>query len=102
MRELSLISDALERFRSDVGRYPTTEEGLRCLERKPAALTGDDRQQAYWFGPYLDNVPEVDPWGEDYVYHSTDGGRSFELLSEGPSHGTGSESRFRVTSRVSY
>jgi general secretion pathway protein G len=102
MRELSLISDALERFRSDVGRYPTSEEGLRCLERKPAALTGDDRQQGYWFGPYLDNVPEVDPWGEDYVYHSTDGGRSFELLSEGPSHGTGSESRFRVTSRLSY
>jgi general secretion pathway protein G len=103
LRELDLMADALERFRSDVGRYPTNEEGLRCLERRPAAFaTSDDRQPGYWFGPYLDNVPEVDPWGEDYIYHTTDGGRSFELLSDGPGHGTGSESRFRVTSKVVY
>src|SRR6266571_1522472 len=103
LRELNLMAEALERFRSDVGRYPTNEEGLKCLERRPAAFTtNNDKQSDNWFGPYLDNLPEVDPWGEDYVYHTTDGGRSFELLSEGPSHGTGSESHFRVTSKVSY
>jgi type II secretion system protein G len=103
LRELNLMADALERFRSDVGRYPTNEEGLKCLERRPAVFTSNnDRQSSDWFGPYIDNLPEVDPWGEDYIYHTSDGGHSFELLSEGPGHGTGSESRFRVTPKVSY
>lgn len=103
LRELNLMADALERFRSDVGRYPTNEEGLRCLERRPAAFaTTNDRQSSNWFGPYIDNLPEVDPWGEDYIYDTTDGGRSFELLSEGPGHETGSDRRFRVTSKASY
>src|SRR5262245_17472223 len=99
-RDLDALADALERFRIDVRRYPTNEEGLRCLERKPAAVDQESgNNQSAWFGPYLEHPPEVDPWGNDYVYRSADGGRSFELFSDGPSE-TGSYSGLRVTSRI--
>jgi general secretion pathway protein G len=98
-RELNALAEALARFRSDVERYPTNEEGLRCLARKPAAFEAAGAgRSSYWFGPYLENVPEVDPWGNDYVYHTADGGRSFELYSSGPGGETGSDSQFRVAS----
>ena len=102
-RDLNTVAEALERFKEDVRRYPTNEEGLACLIRKPAALRQDvaDNQSA-WFGPYIDNLPEVDPWGNDYVYRTPDGGRNFELFSPGPGGESGSDSRFRVGSQSSY
>jgi len=99
-RELNALAEALDRFKADVQRYPTNEEGLRCLARKPAAFEADGRS-SYWYGPYIESVPEVDPWGSDYVYHTVDEGRSFELYSPGPGGEMGSDSRFRVTSQPS-
>lgn len=102
-RDLNTLAEALERFKDDVRRYPTNEEGLTCLVRKPAALRQDVAEnQSAWFGPYIDHVLEVDPWGNDYVYRTKDGGRSFELFSAGPGGEAGSDSRFRVGSRSSY
>lgn len=98
-REINTMADALERFRNDVLRYPTNDEGLRSLGRRPAVINeGGAGRITYWYGPYLDNVPEVDPWGNDYVYKASDDGRSFELFSYGPGGETGSDSRFRVAS----
>jgi general secretion pathway protein G len=94
-RELRLLSDALERFRMDIGRYPTTEEGIGSLTRKPSIKEVSGGQ---WFGPYLDGVYEVDPWGNDYIYEATDAGQGFTLLSYGPGGETGSGSPFQVTS----
>ena len=96
--EINSLADALERFKTDVLRYPTNEEGLRSLARRPAVIKRSSDRLDYWFGPYLDSVPEVDPWGNDYVYHTPDGGRSFELFSYGPDGETGSGSRFQVIS----
>ncbi len=48
-------------YRLNVGRYPTTEEGLQALLRKPS----DD--VANWQGPYIKNLPK-DPWGQPYQY----------------------------------
>jgi len=99
-RDLNALAEALDRFKSDVSRYPTKEEGLRSLARRPAAFPADSAEHAaYWFGPYMENIPEVDPWGNDYIYSTTDGGNSFELSSYGPGGETGSDSRFRVVSR---
>jgi general secretion pathway protein G len=101
-RDLNAIAEALERFKEDVQRYPTNAEGLICLARKPTALSQDaGENQSAWLGPYLDSVPEVDPWGDDYVYQTVDGGRNFELFSHGPGGETGSDSRFRVRSQAS-
>jgi general secretion pathway protein G len=98
-RDLNTLAESLERFKGDVNRYPTNEEGLMGLSRRPAAFPPDDAEHSYyWFGPYLDHVPEVDPWGNDYVYRTEDSGHSFELYSSGPGGETGSDSRFRVTS----
>src|SRR5262245_27917691 len=54
------LSTALELFKVDVGRYPTTSEGLAALVQRPAA-------SAPWNGPYLTGkaVPN-DPWGRPY------------------------------------
>ena len=98
-REIGLMADALERFRSDVGRYPTNQEGIRSLTLKPTGFKLEGgAQPRYWQGPYLDGIYEVDPWGNDYVYQTGDGGASFELFSSGPDGATGSGSRFYVTS----
>jgi general secretion pathway protein G len=98
-RELNALAAALDRFKIDVERYPTNEEGLRCLARKPAAFMAEGGRSSFWYGPYLENVPEVDPWGNDYVYRTEDGGISFELFSTGPGGETSSDSRFRVASQ---
>ena len=98
-REIGTMADALERFRADVLRYPTNEEGLRSLARRPAVINeGESGRLTYWYGPYLETVPEVDPWGNDYIYKASADGGSFELFSYGPGGETGSESRFRVAS----
>jgi general secretion pathway protein G len=52
---------ALERYKHDVGSYPTTEQGLQALRFKP---DGVDR----WNGPYLEGDIPNDPWGHPYIY----------------------------------
>lgn len=98
-RELRLLSDALERFKTDIGRYPTTEEGVASLTRRPSLkeVKGSVRAEQ-WFGPYLDGIYEVDPWGNDYIYEATDAGQGFTLYSYGSNGEAGSESQFQVTS----
>ena len=54
---------ALQQYRLDVGRFPSTEQGLQALVSKPA--TG-----AKWDGPYLEKTLPLDPWGHPYVYVS--------------------------------
>lgn len=56
-----LVTD-LEFFRVDVGRFPSTEEGLTALLQAPDGLEG-------WAGPYLTKESQiVDPWGNPYIY----------------------------------
>lgn len=58
--DITNIGLALDLFEMDIGRYPTTEEGLAALRADPASLAG-------WKGPYLKKDPK-DPWGRQYVY----------------------------------
>src|ERR1044072_3265699 len=102
-RELRLLSDGLERFKMDIGRYPTTEEGVASLTRRPSlkGVSGSSRA-GQWLGPYLDGIYEVDPWGNDYVYEATDAGQGFTLSSYGPGGETGSGRLFQVTSEPDF
>jgi general secretion pathway protein G len=64
--QIKQIGESLKLFRLDVGRYPTTAEGLKALVTKP----GDDVEFAnYTTGGYLGgkSVP-LDPWNNPYVY----------------------------------
>ncbi len=54
---------ALQQYRLDVGRYPTTEEGLQALMTKPANVSK-------WGGPYLEKKLPNDPWDRPYIYVS--------------------------------
>ncbi len=67
-QQIQMISTALDLFRADVGRYPTTEEGLEALVRRPETIPPE-----LWRGPYLKHgkLPK-DPWGNPFVYYGPD------------------------------
>ena len=77
--DLSIASQALQTFRLDCDRFPTTQEGLGALRQQPANVTG-------WRGPYVDRDITNDPWQHPYVYEypGTQGKESFVLKSYGP------------------
>lgn len=74
--QIESFGTALDTFRLDVGRYPTTQEGLQALNQKPG---GVDR----WDGPYLKKDVPLDPWGKPYVYKSPGEHGSYDILSYG-------------------
>jgi general secretion pathway protein G len=59
--QIDSLDKALEQFRIDTGRLPSTEEGLAALNSAPPGMTG-------WEGPYLKRALPLDPWGHPYVY----------------------------------
>jgi general secretion pathway protein G len=77
--QMQSFSSALDLFYLDLGRYPSTNEGLAALVQRPAGTTG-------WNGPYLKNsaVPN-DPWGHPYKYRSPSDHGPFEIISLGSS-----------------
>ena len=77
--QMAEMKTGLEHFDVDVGRYPTTTEGLGALMIKPAA------DFPTWHGPYVTGVG-VDPWGHPYVYLNpgTLNPAGYDLYSMGP------------------
>ncbi len=78
----------IERFSLDVGRYPTTQEGLSVLVEAPA----DEEAAAAWRGPYIKLLRD-DPWGNPYQYASpsTHGVGQFDVWSMGADGADGGE-----------
>jgi general secretion pathway protein G len=75
--QIDALDKALDQFRLDVGRYPTTEEGLQVLVAPPSGEPG-------WAGPYLKKGVPADPWGRPYLYQQPGShGGDFELQSHG-------------------
>jgi general secretion pathway protein G len=74
--QVELLGAALDTFRLDVGRYPTTQEGLEALRDRPSGLER-------WDGPYLKKEIPRDPWGNSYVYRSPGEREPYELQSYG-------------------
>jgi general secretion pathway protein G len=74
--QIDAYAKAVDNFRLDVGRFPTTEEGLAVLMAKPA----DDER---WNGPYLRKDVISDPWGHPYIYRSPGTKTEYEILSYG-------------------
>jgi general secretion pathway protein G len=82
--QMQALSSALDQFRLDVGRYPTSSEGLSVLTRSP---TGEAR----WRGPYLKKDAPPDPWGRPYEYRSPGERGDYELLTLGKDGRPGGE-----------
>jgi general secretion pathway protein G len=75
--QLDSFGKALDTYRLDVGRYPTTEQGL-------AALVVRQQNEAKWAGPYLQKDVPPDPWGQPYQYKSPgENKRDYDIVSFG-------------------
>lgn len=74
--QIDALEKALDQFRLDNGRYPTTEEGLNALNIRPANMSK-------WLGPYLKKEVPLDPWGNAYLYKSPGEHGDIDLFSYG-------------------
>ncbi|GMV88396.1 MAG: type II secretion system protein GspG [Chthonomonas sp.] len=61
LQDITQLGAAMQQFRLDVGRYPTTEEGTEALRTQPSDADG-------WRGPYVEKAIPLDPWGFPYIY----------------------------------
>lgn len=79
------LSAALDMYKLDVGKYPTSEQGLQSLVEKPADSNN-------WNGPYLrkSKVPQ-DPWMQDYHYVYPGEHGKFDLYTLGADNKEGGE-----------
>lgn len=83
--QIAELSSGLDLFYLEVGRYPTTEEGLQALVEAPPAASG-------WNGPYLKkNDLPADPWGRDYRYRYPGEYGEFDLYSLGRDNADGGD-----------
>lgn len=64
--QIEMLGAALDAYRLDNARYPTTEQGLQALQVRPSI----DPAPNNWRGPYLRKDVPADPWGFDYLYLS--------------------------------
>jgi general secretion pathway protein G len=65
--QIQMLKSALDLYVMDIGRYPTSAEGLDALVSNAASAPG-------WKGPYLrDGKLPLDPWGNAYAYGLEDG-----------------------------
>ena len=83
---------ALNEFRMNSGRYPTTDEGLKSLLRRPKGLDSKE-----WRGPYLESEEDfTDKWGNEIRYACPgktypDDPKKFDLWSLGPDSTEGTD-----------
>lgn len=72
------LEQALLTYRMDVGRFPTTEQGLDALVKAPADYAD------FWRGPYLEEAVPKDPWHNPFHYELRRGTpRGYVLYSMG-------------------
>ena len=84
--QISLFETSLDTFRLDMGRYPTTEEGLEVLREKPS---NSDK----WDGPYIPKRIPQDPWQNPYEYNSPGEEGDYEIISYGADGKSGGEKK---------
>lgn len=74
--QISLFETALDLYRLDMGKYPTTDMGLKALRIN----TEDDDK---WDGPYFSKEIPQDPWQNAYYYASPSEHGDYEIISYG-------------------
>lgn len=83
--QVKSLGTILDMYRLDLGRYPSTTEGLEALISQPPGL---DR----WAGPYLrDRASLTDPWGNPYEYRAPGDHGEYDLWSNGSDGTTGGD-----------
>lgn len=91
--QLDTLVNAVEMYRSDIGRYPTPQEGLAALVHDPANVEG-------WTGPYVrDSKMLQDPWGRPISYSADSEHQRFfveTLGADGRAGGGGADRDLRA------
>jgi general secretion pathway protein G len=85
--QVDSITKALGAYRIDIGKFPSTEQGLLVLTVKPSA-------EPRWSGPYMQKSVPADPWGRPYIYTKLSGPNDFEVKTlgkDGREGGTGED-----------
>jgi general secretion pathway protein G len=75
--QIDAFEKALDAYRLDIGRYPSTEEGLGALLAPPPQALDK------WKGPYLKRAMPRDPWGHPYQYHAAGTNGDYGIVSLG-------------------
>ena len=85
-QQVKTIEGALDEFEIDVGRYPTSEEGLGALTEQPGNVKG-------WSHAYLKQKIGNDPWAHPYVYKfpGSKNSKGYDVYSAGPDGAEGTE-----------
>jgi general secretion pathway protein G len=74
--QMDALEKALDQYRIDTGRFPSSDPGLNALVVKPAS-------EPKWNGPYLRKAVPLDPWGRPYLYKSPGERGDYDLVSLG-------------------
>ena len=82
--QVDALQKALDQYRLDAGRYPSTQQGLAALMAKPA-------DEARWQGPYLAKAVPPDPWGRPYAYRAPGQHGEYDLYTLGRDGAPGGE-----------
>lgn len=77
-QDLLAIQSALDLYKLDNGMYPTTDQGLEALIKKP---TSSPIPQNWKSDGYLQQLP-MDPWGQEYQYSNDN--EKLRIYSFGP------------------
>lgn len=86
-QDILAIQNALDLYKLDNGVYPTTEQGIEALVKKP---TLEPVPQNWMTGGYLKQLPK-DPWGHAYHYRNPGKHAEIDIYSYGPSNTPGKE-----------
>lgn len=78
------LEQSLEMYKLDTGRYPSTDEGLVALVKKPGNASG-------WNGPYLKSDVPLDPWKREYHYKFPGDHGELDIYSYGQNGSPGGE-----------
>ncbi len=85
--DIRTLESALAMYRLDNGHYPSTDQGLEALLKKPS---GDPPAPNWKEGGYIAALPD-DPWGHAYQYMCPGQHGPFDIWSKGPSGVTGAK-----------
>ncbi len=86
---LRTIMTALDLFRLETGRHPTSQEGLEALLVAPQTTPS-------WNGPYVNRADELlDPWDRPFQYQAPGRNGDYDLASLGADGVEGGEGENR-------
>ena len=85
--DITQLMQALKLYRLDNQRFPTAEQGLAALAKKP-----DNGPQPLNWKPYLDKLPN-DPWGRPYQYINPGMQAEVDVMSFGADGQAGGEGK---------